>query len=242
MALAQLFPSVLVIILGAHPALSLAPSDTADICSRAANFAAKATGVPASVLHAISLTETGRKRGTSFRPWPWTVNMEGKGLWFDSVTKAKEYVAKEYNRGARSFDIGCFQLNYKWHGQAFVSIDEMFEPNANALYAAKFLAELYAEKGNWPDAAGAYHSRTPKYANKYRARFKSLHSKFSNGQMDVAVVGPKQISPAGPNTVPKPTRVNRFPLLKGGAASVGGLGSLFPSASGNGVTRLIGDG
>ena len=55
----------------------------------------------------------------------------------------------------------------------------MFEPRPNALYAAKFLLELYREKGNWSGAAGAYHSRTPKYAEKYEARF----NRFRNGLM-----------------------------------------------------------
>jgi len=238
----KLVVALLSLMLVASPVFPLAMEDTEEICRRAANNAAMATGVPASVLHAISLSETGRKSGSSFRPWPWTVNMEGKGVWFDDLTKAKEYVAKEYNRGARSFDVGCFQLNFKWHGQAFSSIDEMFEPNANALYAAKFLADLFAEKGNWPDAAGAYHSRTPKYANKYRARFKSLHSKFTNGQMEMAVADPKHVSPTVSETSPKPARVNSFPLLLGGTPSTGGLGSLFPSVAGLGGARLIGGG
>ena len=30
--------------------------------------------------------------------------------------------------GQPSFDVGCFQLNYKWHGEHFASIDQMFEP------------------------------------------------------------------------------------------------------------------
>jgi soluble lytic murein transglycosylase-like protein len=64
-------------------------------------------------------------------------------------------------RGARSYDVGCFQINYRWHGQHFASLDQMFDPDANAAYAARFLSELYAEFGDWSRAAGAYHSRTP---------------------------------------------------------------------------------
>ena len=63
-----------------------------------------------AVLKAISLTETGRKTGGQFRPWPWTVNMEGTGHWFDTLDEARAYVSREFKRGARSFDVGCFQI------------------------------------------------------------------------------------------------------------------------------------
>ncbi|RWR32609.1 lytic transglycosylase domain-containing protein [Sinirhodobacter populi] len=150
----------------------------ASVCERAAEEAARRSGVPVSVLKAISLTETGRKAAGGFRPWPWTVNMEGAGHWFETLAEARAYVQRENARGAQSFDIGCFQINYRWHGEAFTSIDQMFEPLPNALYAARFLSELYAETGNWNDAAGAYHSRTKSFADKYAARFAQFRQRF----------------------------------------------------------------
>ena len=47
--------------------------------------------------------------------------MEGKGKWFQTRDEALSYVFKHFKRGARSFDVGCFQINFKWHGQAFPS-------------------------------------------------------------------------------------------------------------------------
>lgn len=190
------------------------------ICERAAQQVSTETGVPLSVLRAITLTETGRNKGGSFQPWPWTVNMEGLGKWFDNYEQAKRYVDTHYKRGARSFDVGCFQLNYRWHHQAFSSIDEMFEPLANARYAARFLSELYDEFGSWPKAAGAYHSRTPKYAKKYTARFNRIRDNLeAPPAVELAVVEtPKPESP--------PARVNRFPLLQRGTS--GQMASLVP--------------
>ena len=63
--------------------------------------------------------------------------------------------------GRRSFDVGCFQINYHWHGHNFPSLEAMFDPDTGADYAARFLQSLYAERGNWSAAAGAYHSQTP---------------------------------------------------------------------------------
>lgn len=138
-----------------------------EVCDQAAEAVSKQSNVPLSVLKAITRTETGRAKNSKVLPWPWTVNMEGKGVWFESADAARAYVYKHYKRGARSFDVGCFQLNYKWHHEAFSSIEEMFSPIPNATYAADFLTRLHAELGSWDAAVGAYHSRTPKHATRY---------------------------------------------------------------------------
>lgn len=206
------------------------PPDPSVICDEVASFAAARTGVPISVLKAISLTETGRKRGKGFRPWPWTVNMEGKGLWFESRAEAQAYVDRAFARGARSFDIGCFQINYKWHGEAFASIEEMFDPAANALYAARFLARLHAEQGSWGKAAGAYHSRTREFAERYQARFERLRGPLlAQDGADIPEIPDIVLAAngggAGP-AAPAIARVNRYPLLQAGAGAA--LGSLVP--------------
>jgi len=163
-------------ISAAAPAAAASGPATSALCDAAAARAARASDVPMDVLRAITRTETGRRAGGALAPWPWTVNMEGKGLWFDSRAEALAYAKAEHARGARSFDIGCFQINYRWHGDAFASIEEMFDPAANAAYAARFLSALHGEMGDWSKAAGAYHSRTRTYARKYRARFDRIRA------------------------------------------------------------------
>ncbi|MEO1239915.1 MAG: lytic transglycosylase domain-containing protein, partial [Pseudomonadota bacterium] len=113
-----------------HAAHGETDAETANLCVDAAHVASRETGVPVTVLLAISLTETGRSYSGAYRPWPWTVNMEGKGKWFDSREIAEAYVDENFIRGARNFDVGCFQINYRWHGTAFSSLNEMFEPVA----------------------------------------------------------------------------------------------------------------
>lgn len=152
---------------------------SAALCDAAAQRAAARSGVPVSVLRAISLTETGRTTGGRFAPWPWTVNMEGKGKWFASSAEALRYVEAQHARGARSYDLGCFQLNARWHGAAFPNLPTMLDPDRNAEYAARFLSDLYREFGDWSLAAGAYHSRTHSLANAYRARFDRIRSRLT---------------------------------------------------------------
>lgn len=206
--------------------------EPSQICDQVARIAAQKTGVPLSVLQAITRTETGRKTDGSFGPWPWTVNMEGKGVWFDTLDQARSYVFRHFKQGARSFDVGCFQINYKWHHQAFSSIDEMFDPMANATYAAEFLKSLFDKYGNWTDAAGAYHSRTPKYANRYKAIFERHRKTISDPQQPVLAKMPKTVTTA--------TRVNSFPLLQqAGNTQLGSLVPISDRAVGAGFLAIV---
>lgn len=210
------------------------PADLSLVCERAAEQAAARIGVPVSVLKAISLNETGRNRGGAMRPWPWTINMEGAGHWFETEDEARSFVYGHFKRGARSFDVGCFQINYKWHGKNFASIEQMFDPLANALYAAKFLKTLHAEKGDWTAAAGAYHSRTPEFADRYAARFDRFRAGLRQQDLGDAPEIPDIVLAAAGRFPPAVPRENRFPLLQAGIGA--GLGSLVPIGNGAGAS------
>ncbi|MGM0584732.1 MAG: lytic transglycosylase domain-containing protein [Pseudomonadota bacterium] len=155
-------------------AAAAAPAPQADRlaarCEAAALQAARAEGVPPRLFRALSLAETGRRLEGEARPWPWTVNMEGEGRWFETPDALLAWVRARRAEGARSFDLGCFQVNHLWHGEAFDSLEQMLDPAANARYAARFLRALREETGDWEAAVGLYHSRTHKLAGRYRAR------------------------------------------------------------------------
>ncbi|MFV0302834.1 MAG: hypothetical protein ACK5IP_18525 [Paracoccus sp. (in: a-proteobacteria)] len=155
------------------PAGATAP---AAICEQAALRAGEEFGVPASILGALTLTETGRRLDGIVRPWAWSVNAEGAGSWFDDPASALAFAEERVAMGRPNVDIGCFQINYRWHGAEFPSVAAMFDPLENARYAAGFLRRLHDETGDWRAAAGAFHSRTPANAGKYLARFDQLHA------------------------------------------------------------------
>ncbi|MEP2532371.1 lytic transglycosylase domain-containing protein [Shimia sp.] len=200
------------------------------VCDRSARSAAIEVGIPVNVLLAIARTETGRQRNGQLWPWPWTVNMEGKGVWFESKEKAREYAQKHYDNGARSFDVGCFQLNHRWHGKHFGNLNEMFDPLENARYAAEFLSRLYAEFGSWTEAASAYHSRTPEFAQKYANRFNRILASL-----------PKSIYPNKSQSILADLTVdpasNSFPLLTS-RSKPNLLGSLVPITASR-ITPII---
>jgi hypothetical protein len=128
-------------------------------------------GLPPRLLSAIARVESGRRAPVTgaFHPWPWTINAEGRGSFYPSKAAAIAAVRELQAQGVRSIDIGCMQVNLRHYPRAFASLEEAFDPVANARYAARFLAELHSMRGDWMRAAN-YHSQTPKLAEGYRAR------------------------------------------------------------------------
>lgn len=148
----------------------------ANVCDDAARDASERSGVPLDVLRAITRAETAK--GKARAPWPWTINANGRGRWFDTRRGARQFALSQVRGGTTNIDLGCFQINYRWHGRSFETLSDMLDPTANALYAATFLKSLYREFGNWEDAAGAFHSRTPARNAIYRARVANIRRKL----------------------------------------------------------------
>lgn len=191
----------LVALLTASPAPADGAQDEeyyAALCERAIVNGARRGGVPPEVLYAISLTETGRMTGGRLRPWPWAINREGKGHWFKTREEALAFGEQSLRDGRKSFDVGCVQINYRWHGHAFPTLDDMFDPEWTATYAAQFLRTLYEERGNWSAAAGAYHSLTPQYASIYRKRFDRILAGIDPSQLPEGANSQFALRPSGP--------------------------------------------
>ena len=62
--------------------------DDADLCIRAILAAERRFGIPDNLLLAIGLTEAGRTVGGGVTVWPWTINADGRGWFFDSRSAA----------------------------------------------------------------------------------------------------------------------------------------------------------
>ena len=158
------------------PALSLPASATpplaspAQLCEAAIDTAERAERLPDRMMGAIAVVETGRPDPASgtLRPWPWTINAEGQGFFFASQQQAIAAVRALQARGVRSIDVGCMQINLMFHPNAFNSLEQAFDPGANARFAARFLNALHAADRDWPAAIAAYHSETPALGAAYR--------------------------------------------------------------------------
>jgi hypothetical protein len=141
----------------------------AKLCTRHMPHYERQYGIPNHLLSAIASTESGRyHQGLKINvPWPWTINAEGKGYYFDTKQEAVLMAIRLRAKGVKSMDVGCMQVNLYHHSQAFASLEEAFDPQTNVAYAASFLRGLYQESGTWKQAASHYHSKTPSLGGKY---------------------------------------------------------------------------
>ncbi|MCF3630295.1 transglycosylase SLT domain-containing protein [Thalassospiraceae bacterium LMO-SO8] len=157
--------------------------NTDEICLEAARAVERREGIPANLLAAIALTESGRfdkESGENFA-WPWTVTSQGKGRYFATEAEARAEVEILLSQGVRNIDVGCMQINMHYHWNAFETLDHAFDPAANAAYAAKFLKAKYDETRNWLTAAGQYHSQTPENFRPYRIKVLSYWNRLNRG-------------------------------------------------------------
>jgi soluble lytic murein transglycosylase-like protein len=111
-------------------------------------------GVPAGILYAVGLTETGRK-GTL---QPNALNIEGKTYFPASRAEAVSLVEKARGEGRKLIDLGCMQINHHYHSEQFSGIDDMLDPHRNVDYAARFLVDLHKRHASWSMAVARYHA------------------------------------------------------------------------------------
>ena len=135
-------------------------------------------GIPKNLLLSVSLTESGRKiKSGEFISWPWTINKKGKGKFFDNKVAAINYVKEYTKKGKKNIDLGCMQVNFMYHPNAFGNFYEAFDPDKNVEVAATMLKSLYAKVGSWESAVGYYHSYRETKRKKYSQKvFNTLAS------------------------------------------------------------------
>ena len=153
-------------------------------CTAAISAAEQRHGLPAGLLATIARVESGRPITSmgDVRPWPWTIDANSTGLFLESRAAAVAWVAQAQGRHIPYIDVGCLQVDLQLHPGAFRSLDEAFDPAANADYAARYLVSLRAEAGgDWNVAVGLYHSHTPELADAYRDRVAAVGAGIVSG-------------------------------------------------------------
>ena len=172
-------------------------------CAQAGAAAEQRFGIPGGLLRAIGQIESGRTGPDGLAaPWPWTIDVAGQGHFLPSRGDAVAAVRGLLAGGAASIDVGCFQVNLHYHPDAFASLDEAFDPLANALYAARFLTALRARDGSWQAAVAAYHSATPGHGLPYRDRVLAAWNEPAPIALPVIAFGVRVITPALAGTAP----------------------------------------
>jgi hypothetical protein len=144
-------------------------------CRRAIQAAGHAAGIPDHLMSAIGRVESGRRGPDGqIHPWPWSINAEGVDHIYDTRNEAIASVRALQAQGMRSIDVGCMQVNLLYHPTAFATLEQAFDPAANAAYAARFLVQLYGQTGSWPKATAAYHSANPELGTPYQQKVMAM--------------------------------------------------------------------
>ncbi len=146
--------------------------DDGFICMEATTKAEEKYQIKKYLLTSISTVETGKWNKTAQQKtaWPWTINVHGKGHYYKNKEAAVAAAKNLRKRGINNFDVGCMQINMRFHGKEFASLEDAFDPEKNVAYAAKFLKKLYNRRQDWMKAATDYHSRRPSKAKAYQKK------------------------------------------------------------------------
>ena len=152
-----------------------------ELCQIAVDKAEKNYQIKSNLLQTIASVESGRWNAQAGRrvAWPWTVHANGKGRYYNSKEEAIAAVKNLQQNGITNIDVGCMQINLKYHGDAFANLDEAFDPEKNVAYSAKFLRQLYKRnKQNWTKTAMHYHSRNLRKGTNYKNRLEKHYAQY----------------------------------------------------------------
>jgi hypothetical protein len=156
----------------ARPAVAERPLEDVIACDRAAAQAEREWHLPDGLLGAIGAVESFRSAAPD-RPatvWPWTINSDGQSFYLASKQAAVNIARLLLDHGARYVDVGCFQVDLWYHPGVFSSLEEAFDPDANARAAADILRLARFSATGWTDTVARYHSATPSLGEPYAAR------------------------------------------------------------------------
>jgi hypothetical protein len=145
------------------------------------------TDIPSGLLLGIGKAESGRiLKNNEIVIWPWTINHAGKSLFFDNKSQMKLYLLKHTKKGDNNLDVGCMQINLKWHKQNFKDIKDMLAIEPNISYAASFLVQLKNKHGSWEKAIKHYHSSDPIKNKPYLNKVLSFWQSYKKNSIQIA--------------------------------------------------------
>lgn len=140
-------------------------------------FALMHRTVDPKILAGIALNES----AYDGRPWPWTLNVAGRGYFFRSREGAYRAVRTLLSEGRCDFDVGIMQINWCYHHQRFSSAWDSLSPATNIHVAEDILTENYGKTHSIAQAIEYYHSANPIPGREYLSRFARHFVQLENG-------------------------------------------------------------
>lgn len=138
----------------AAASISDRPAHAANACEAQILRASTRYQIPAGILYAVGLTETGNKGSLQ----PYALNIAGRAVFAPNATAALNEFERARRQGVTLIDLGCMQINHRYHADEFPSVSAMLDPARNVDYAARFLKKLKGEHDTWSMAVARYHA------------------------------------------------------------------------------------
>lgn len=137
--------------------------------------------IPAAIFYAVALAESGKTVPSlsARRPWPWTLNIAGEGMYFPTRRAAWRALDASLASGETRIDIGLMQVNWRFHQARLRNTWLALQPDHNLNVAAEILRRCYAERRDWWASVGCYHApndlpRASRYTKRVRAAWRSV--------------------------------------------------------------------
>ncbi|MDC0434764.1 hypothetical protein OAM69_03885 [bacterium] len=164
-----------------------APQNTASSIPGIYKESALTAGVPYKLLYAVAIAESNNPNEAAFEPWPWTLNVNGKGMYFATKAEAVVTLTRELGKGTRNIDICAGQINYRYNHHLIPDINKALDLKPCLAAATHVLnrelryCKLKLRKRDWWCAVERYHSpgksvNQRQRAIKYAARVKSIYT------------------------------------------------------------------
>jgi len=141
------------------------------------------SGIPHTLFYAVAVTESGKQvaSASTYRPWPWTLNVAGRGYFFDSRLAAWQALTAWLAKGKRSIDIGLMQVNWRYHQERLGTPWQALDPYHNLRVGADILQACHTTRQDWWASVGCYHApANPQRADQYRRRVVSRWQRIVN--------------------------------------------------------------
>lgn len=155
---------------------------------RAYKETARLYGIPPKLFYALALQESGRTVDGAFAPWPWTLNVEGQGYYYNSQTEVWDALNEFVIADRTNIGIGLLQVTYPYNQHVLSELYLAIDPHTNLRMGAVILLERYRESGDWWIAVGHYHSpgkkpaqveRAQRYRESVKRRWKQLYGPYA---------------------------------------------------------------
>lgn len=148
---------------------------------------AREKDIPPALFYAVALAESGQSLWSrkQYRPWPWTLNIEGVGQYFPS-RRATWLALKTALNNHKSVDIGLMQVSWRYHQRALGSSWQALDPYHNLRVGAAILHRCFEQLADWVQSLGCYHApnnpeRAAAYRKKVIEQWRELDSRLDQG-------------------------------------------------------------